>query len=324
MRIVGKFVAVTVLMFIPQAPPAPPAAPPVRLALTALKPEATIALTGEGHFAVAPAGVWLISRSQGTGTLIDAATNKTGAPVALGKGPCQGAVVAFKSLWTPLCDQPGVARAEVAADPPKVAVISAGRAERSVGPLTTGTGSIWMITDRAGTVARIDPDTNAVVAEVTVPGGAGALAFGQDAVWVASPSTNTVSRINGYSNVLTDTIKVGAAPTGVAIGEGSVWTWNAGDGSVSRIDPKANKVSETIKTGVKSTGGAIAVGEGSVWVSAPGAPLIRIDPVTNQLAQLFSGPDGGVIAIGHGSLWITATQSGVWRIDPKRVVATRK
>lgn len=304
--------------------PAPPAPPPIRLPITNLKPDAIIDQGGDRRIAVAVDAVWVSNRSTSSLTRVDPKTNAVGKPVSLGpaaSGPCQPVVGAFKSLWVVLCGSKGLARLDTAAEKPPIAVAVD---VRSGGPATTGTGSIWMITDTAGTLARIDPDTNAAVAEITVPGGANALSFGLGAVWVTSSTGGTVTRINGDTNVLVEIIKVGRGPVSVAVGEGSVWTMNGGDGTVSRIDPKTNKVTETIKSGVSGTEGTIAVGEGSVWLSAPGTPLTRIDPVSNRMVQQFTGPGGGALAIGVKSLWFAATPTAIWRVDPKRVEATVK
>lgn len=304
-------------------PPPPPAAPPLHLALTSVKPDAVIAAGGgDRRIVVTPDGVWVSNRQAGTLTRIDPKTHALGTPVAVGKEPCYSVLSAFKSVWTPLCGAPGLARVDTAAGAAKpLAVISIGI--RKPGPIVSGTASIWMITDE-GTLARIDPDTNAIVAEVTVPSGVESMAFGEAAVWIASASGNTLTRVNGHTNVVVDTIKVGRTPSAVAVGDGAVWTLNSGDGTVSRVDPKANKVTTTIKTGVTGRGGSIAVGEGSVWLSAPGAPLTRLDPLTNRMSQQFSGPGGGALAFGLKSLWLAATPTEIWRIDPKRVEATRK
>jgi len=299
----------------------PPTPPPLKIALTSLKPDAVIDVGGDRQIAVSPEAVWVSSRTAGTLTRIDPKTNAVGTRVVTGQGPCRSVLVAFKSVWTPLCDGPGLARVDASGDKPPV-VLNVG--VYAAGPIVTGTGSVWMITDPAGTLSRLDPDTNAVVAEVTVPAGATALAVGHDAVWVTSLATHVVTRINGHTNVLIEAIKVGRGPLAIAAGEGSIWTFNGGDGTVSRIDPATNKVVETIKTGVTGTTGSMVVGEGSVWLSAPGAPLTRIDPVTNSVRQQFSGSGGGVLALGLKSLWLTVTPTSIWRIDPKRVEATRK
>ncbi len=300
----------------------PPVPPPLKIALSSLKPDAVIDAAGDRQITVAPDAVWVSNRTAGTVTRIDPKTNVASAPMVIGQGPCRSLVVAFKSVWTPLCDGPALARVDAQSGKAAPVLIKVG--VNAAGPIVTVTGSVWMITDPAGTLARLDPDTNAVVAEVTVPAGAGALAAGNDAVWVTSATTDVVIRVNGHTNVLVEAIKVGRGPSAVASGEGSIWTFNGGDGTVSRIDPATNKVTETIKTGVTGTAGALVVGEGSIWLSAPGAPLTRIDPVTNSVRQQFSGTGGGALAIGLKSLWLTATPTAIWRIDPRRVEATRK
>ena len=324
----------------PENKPTPtPAAPPLLLPLTSLKPEATIAIGGERHIAVTPDGVWVSSRAAGTLTRVDATTHALGTPIPVGKEPCFSVLAAFKDLWIPLCGgsslvristppklpAPSAPSASPAPSPDKTAkppvVISLGI--RHAGPVATGASSIWMITDNAGTLARIDPDTNAIVAETTVPAGPTAIAFGEGAVWVTT-ANNMLTRVNGDTNVVVEHIKVGRAPAAVAVGDGAVWVLNSGDGSVSRVDPKTNKVTTTIKTGVTGAGGSIAIGEGSVWLSAVGMPLTRLDPATNRMVQQFQGPGGGALAVGLKSLWISATSTAIWRVDPRRVEATRR
>ena len=89
-----------------------------------------------------------------------------------------------------------------------------------------------MLTDKNGTLARIDPATNKVVAEIYVARGSYMAAFGEGAVWVTSTDGNLVSRVDPNTNLLTDSIPVGKAPRFLAIGEGAVWTLNQTDGSV--------------------------------------------------------------------------------------------
>jgi YVTN family beta-propeller protein len=193
----------------------------------------------------------------------------------------------------------------------------------SEGSIVAGAGSIWIITDAKGTLARIDPATNAVVAEVYVAPGSYGLAFGEDALWATSIERNTVARVDPHTNLIVSTIAVGKTPRFIAAGGGAVWSLNQGDGSVSRIDPATNKVVATIEVGVPGPGGDIAVGEGSVWVTAFEYPLSRIDPSTNTVVQQFTGKGGDAVRVGLGSVWLSNLEAGnVWRIDPRRVLAT--
>jgi virginiamycin B lyase len=129
--------------------------------------------------------------------------------------------------------------------------------------------------------------------------------------------------VNPHTTVVGETVKVGPKPGRLAVGEGGVWVLNRGDGSVSRIDPTTAKVVATIAVDAAVGEGDIAVGEGSVWVSAPGVPLVRIDPRTNRAVQRFDGAGGGVVAVGHGSIWVNATPATLWRLDPLLVATTR-
>jgi YVTN family beta-propeller protein len=132
-----------------------------------------------------------------------------------------------------------------------------------------------------------------------------------------------VTRVDPHANLIVETIKVGKMPGPIAGGEGAVWVLNRGDGTVSRIDPKSNRVTTTVDVGKAYGAGWIAVADGSVWVSAPGAPLARIDARVNRVVQLFTGDEGGPIVAAHKSLWMLVRPGVIWRIDPRFVQALR-
>ena len=193
----------------------------------------------------------------------------------------------------------------------------------SEGGLTTGAGSVWVMTDKNGTLTRIDPATNKAVAEISVAPGSYAVAFDDDVVWVTSTEKNVLSRVNARTNVVEETIPVGPRPRFLAVGEGSVWTINQGDGSISRVDVKSNKVVATIEAGIPGNGGEIAVGDGSVWVTSFEYPITRVDASTNKVVQQFYGDGGDAIRFGLGSVWLSNLRAAnVWRLDPKRIIAT--
>src|SRR5438128_7772844 len=122
-----------------------------------------------------------------------------------------------------------------------------------------------------------------------MPGGAAALLYHDDALWVTSGGGGKLTRVNAYNHEIVEAIDVGPRPSRLAAADGAVWTLNHGDGSVTRVDTATNKAVVTIKIGMEVAAGEIAAGDGSVWVSAPGVPLVRIDPRTNKVAQRFSG-----------------------------------
>jgi YVTN family beta-propeller protein len=261
-----------------------------------------------------------MQRSAGTVIRIQASDNAVGQPIAVGAQPCASAVVAFDSVWVPVCGEKAITRVSIKdrTASTKVPTLVAD----PDGRIASGIGSIWALVDRKGVLSRLDPDTNQPVAEIYVAGGASAVTFGEEALWVTSAAGNYLTRVNPHNNEIVETIAVGPQPGRLAVGEGAVWTLNRGDGSVSRVDPKTNKVVSTIAIGSQVAAGEIAAGEGSVWVSATGVPIVRIDPRTNRATQQFTGEGGGAILVAHGSLWVSADQH-TWRLDPKLVAAMR-
>ncbi len=292
-----------------------------QIPLSSLKTDATLAVALAPGAAASDDAIWIPDRTAGTVVRVDAKDNRIGAPIAVGAKPCASLVAAFTSVWAASCGDRVIAR--ITPSELKVSAKAAIAVADPDGRIAAGVGSIWVITDRKGVVARLDPDTNAAVAEIYVAGGAASVIFASDALWVTSGARNHLTRINPHNNQIVETIEVGPNPGLVAAADGAVWTLNRGNGSVTRVDPATNKVIATITVGQDVAGGEIAAGEGSVWISAPGAPLVRIDPRTNKVAQRFSGEGGGAVLVAHGSLWVAAGPRLTWRLDPKLVAGMR-
>ena len=286
-----------------------------------ITPDAVIPLELEPGAAVSPDAIYFPQSQSAAIVRVDASNNSPQKPVAIGHAPCGSLAVAFDTVWAPSCDGGHVSRVSVAhgnvsaslplpVAEPKGAIAAAGR-------------SIWLVTDSKGVVSRIDPATNTPVAEIYVAASPFAVVADDDVVWVTSEAGDTLTRIDANRNLIVEAIKVGPRPGPLAHGEGAVWTLNRGDGSVSRVDVKTNKVANTIKVDESVANGRIVVGEGAVWLTAPGVPLVRIDPRTNRVTHKFTGSGGGAIAVGHGSLWVNAGPKVTWRIDPRLVAALR-
>lgn len=315
------------LSFLAQAPkPARPPrpgvkAPNVRVAVTALKPEAVFDVPGAPDWIAIEESVWVSNYPKNTVARLDPKSNKVIAMVPVGDKPCSGLTTGFGSLWVPLCGDQALARVDLK-EGKVTARIPIGIGD-SEGGLAEGAGSIWLVTDNKGTLARIDPATNKVVAEIQVPAGSFAVAFGEGAVWVTGTEANVLTRINPDTNLVVETIPVAKAPRFLTIGGGFIWTLNQTNGDVSKVDPKTNKVVATIDVGVPGPGGEIAFGEGSVWVTSFEFPISRIDPALGRVVQQFAGEGGDAIRVGLGSVWLSNIRAGtVWRLDPRRIMAT--
>ncbi len=301
--------------------PSPKTPPAIRLPFTALVPESAIPIAAASDFTASDDALWIASRAGGEVTRIDAKTNAAAAKLSIGKDICGGAAAEFGAVFLPRCPAGAIARIDTktnALGPSIAAPVHQGG--RSV---ATGIGSLWVIADAGGTIARIDPVANAVVAEIHTDRGASDVAFGEGALWVANPEKKTVTRVNPHNNLIVKTIPVAGGPVALAAGEGAIWTWNRTDGSLSRINAGENKVEATIRSGLGSGDARIAAGEGSIWISRAGATLARVDPRTNHVAQIFTGNASGAIVVAHGSLWLAVSATTVWRLDPRRIEATR-
>jgi len=305
------------------APPPKPGVktPGVRMPIERLQPEAVFSVPGRPDWIAVDEAVWISNKPKDSVTRLDPKANTPSATITVGKNPCSGLVAAFGSLWVPSCGDRALTRVDLKEG--KVTVSIPTEVGSSEGSIVAGAGSIWMLTDSKGTLARFDPATNKIVAELYVASGSFGAAFGENALWVTSTDKDLVTRVDPRTNLIVETIPVGKAPRFITVGEGAVWTLNQGDGSVSKIDPKTNKVTATIEVGVPGEGGDIAAGEGSVWVTSFDFPISRIDPDANKVVQQFVGKGGDAIRVGLGSVWLSNLEAGtVWRLDPRRVEAT--
>jgi len=323
--------ACTPLLVTAQAP-APPAAAPqrpkrpgvstpgVRIPIARLKPAAVYTVPGAPDWMAIDKEVWVSNEPKNTVSRLDPAS-ETVTTFTVGKAPCSGLAAAFGTLWVPNCGDSTVTRLDLKDG--KVQATFPLTIADSEGGVATGAGSFWILTDKQGTLARVDPATNKVVAEIYVAAGSYAVAFGGNAVWVTSTEKNLLTRVNAQTNVVEETIPVGPKPRFLTVGEGAVWTLNQGDGSITRVDIKTNKVVATIEAGLPGGGGEISAGEGSIWATVFEYPITRVDPTTNKVAQQFVGEGGDSIRAGGGWVWLTNIRAGtVWRIDPKRILAT--
>lgn len=297
----------------------PPAAG--QIPISSVKHDAALAIALSPGAAASDDAVWIADRTAGTIVRVEAKDHRMSVPITIGATPCASLAVAFTTVWAPSCGDRHITRITPSDLKPsaKVAVAVAD----PEGRIAAGVGSIWVVTDRKGIVSRLDPDTNATVAEIHVAAGAASAVLAGDALWVTSGSGKHLTRINPHNNEIVETIEVGPNPGRLAAADGAVWTLNRGNGSVTRVDAATNKVVATIEAGTDVAAGEIAAGEGSVWISAPGVPLVRIDPRTNKVAQRFSGDGGGAVLVAHGSLWLAAGPQLTWRLDPKLVAGLR-
>lgn len=223
-------------------------------------------------------------------------------------GPCGAMAVAFGSLWVANCKGGTLYRINIKTSRIQ-AVIPTGignpKGELNV---VAGAGSIWVPSEEAGRIARIDPARNKVVATVTVDPGTFYLAFGFDALWAVSSVEQSLQRIDPHTEAVTKTVKLGKMPGFLAAGEGAVWVQEQGDGTVARIDPQTAEVSGRAKVGDTLIYGDIDVGGGNVWLRTTEAQtFVAINPASMEIvARAGKASGSGALRYTPSGIWTTA------------------
>ncbi len=223
-------------------------------------------------------------------------------------GACGTLIVGFNSLWLASCSEQAIYRVDKK-NGNILSVIPCRISDRNGEiMLAIGDGSLWVLSDSAGCITRINPQTNTIQKRIVVLPDSHCAVFDFGAIWITNTSTNSVQRIDPKTNSVVATISVGETPRFLAAGENGVWTLNQGDGTVSHINPKKNKVVAIIDTKVPGSGGDIATGAGRVWVRASKGSLLQaINPVSNAVETIYRPVSGsGAVRITKHFIWITA------------------
>jgi virginiamycin B lyase len=252
---------------------------------------------------------------------IDPKTNERVASVALAGEPCAGLAIGFGSLWVPLCTEaPSLARIDLAANR-LTATFAVGPAAPE-GGITTGAGNVWLVTDRSGSLARIDPVTGAIRQTVKVPAGSYNPLFSDGEIWVTRAESAEVTALNASTGSLIASVGTGPNPRFLTAAAGAIWTLNQGDGTLTRIDAQSHRATTTIALGTPGHGGDLGAGGGMVWTTMPKTPLSAVDTKNLVLQCQWTGPGGDSLGIGHDAIWLTDYHGGtISRIPLKDALA---
>jgi streptogramin lyase len=285
----------------------------------------SLAITGD-WLSAGDKGVWLSGET--AIYRLNPATGATVATVPVPQGPCEASATGLGALWTATCTKPGLARIDPATNKVsahrKLAVPADLDGEASIG---VGGGYVWLVVDgpdcSACRLAQIEPTSLQVVRQIPVSEGSAGVRFGEGAVWVTNPYDGTVTKIDYRRHTAGRVSRVGAQPRFFAVGEGAVWTLDQADGDITRLDPDTGK-STPIDLGFAGPGGDMTTGGGWVWARGSDQLLARIDPRTNEVAEIYGPASGsGAVIVGFGAVWFSAHDVGtVWRM-PLVVVAHR-
>jgi YVTN family beta-propeller protein len=278
-----------------------------------------LALAGAVLFVVTRPPPSLARVDPNTAAVIDAATGRVLAQVAVGTRP-DGITFGEGAIWTANTTDGTVSRI----DPRTRAVIQTVDVGAAPSGLAAGFGSIWVANSGERTVSRINASNNHVVQTINVGNGPTAVASGAGRVWVTNALDGTISRIDPELGKVSGTFRVGASPGAVAANDSGVWVANADAGTVSRVDPATGTTLASI--GVGSGPRALAFAGTALWVAnGLDGTVSRIDPVANRVtATIEVGQGPNAIAGTASQVWVAcALDGGVYRINPSTQAASR-
>ena len=235
--------------------------------------------------------------------------------------PCAGLAADADSLWVPLCGPvPQLAKIDLKTRS-LARVFPVGPAGPE-GGVAVGAGSVWLVTDKAGSLARIDPASGSIVQTVTLPAGSYNPVFSDGLVWVTRVDGAELTVVDPGTGAVSGHVAVGQHPRFTTAGGGAVWTLNQLDGSLSRIDAAGRAAAPALPLGTPGPGGDITFADGRVWTTMMKTPLTAIDARTDAILCQWTGEGGDSLGIGHGSIWLTNLRAGtVSRILLKDVPA---
>ena len=281
------------------------ATPPVPLAHASMPhEEQTLAVPGFADFlAVDGQSVWAtnkgrVERWSRQGKLAEVAMS----------GPCGAMAITSGSLWVADCKDRTLNRIDLQAAKTVAAIPTGIGSPDGELNVVAGAGSIWVPSEEAGMIARVDPATNKVTASIRVDPGSQYLAFGFGSLWAVSSKSRSIQRIDPATNTVVKKTALGKQPGFLAAGEGAVWVQEQGDGTVARIDPNTGDVSGRVKVGDTLAYGDIDAAGGKVWLrTTADQTFVVIDPTSLEILARAGKPSGsGALRYAGTGLWTTA------------------
>ena len=274
-----------------------------------LAPVATISLGKTADWvAITADAVWAASTGPFAVHRIDPKTNTRIASVDLPGEPCAGLAIGSGSLWVPLCTTP-TSLAKVSLSTNRLETIFGVGPAAAEGGVAFGAGSVWLIVNESGDLARINPVNGKILGIIRLAPGSYNPTFWRNTVWVTHAKGAEVTAVDAATGRITATIATGLHPRFLTAGAGAVWTLNQGDGTLTRVDARTKRT-RTISLDTPGHGGDIAFSEGRVWTTMPKVPLSLIDAATDRLLCQWAGAGGDSLGIGDEAIWLTDYHAG--------------
>ncbi|MFN4038513.1 MAG: YncE family protein [Erythrobacter sp.] len=222
--------------------------------------------------------------------------------------PCGTMAIVAGAVWGAECTGKQVYRVALGTGALETMIPTGLADPRGETNVVAGAGSIWVASDPAGKVSRIDPATNTVIAEIKAAPETAFLAFGFDALWAVSSAGQVLQKVDPATNSVVGTAPLGKQPGFLAAGEGAVWVQEQGDGTVAKVDPVSLEVLGRTKVGDNLKYGDIDTGGGAVWLrTTDDQTMVVIDPATLSIRARLGKPSGsGAVRYTPKGVWTSA------------------
>jgi streptogramin lyase len=136
------------------------------------------------------------------------------------------------------------------------------------GGVAVSSDSVWLVTDKQGSLARIEPGTGRVRQITHLPAGSYNPFYSEGQIWVTRADGSEVTSVDASTGAILATVPTGPGPRFLTAGAGAVWTLNQGDGSVTRIDTGTRQATSTTALSIPGKGGdSLGIGHGAIWLT---------------------------------------------------------
>ncbi|HYG95735.1 MAG TPA: hypothetical protein VD741_01380, partial [Solirubrobacterales bacterium] len=185
--------------------------------------------------------------------------------------------------------------------------------------IAAGAKTVWVTSERDGTLTRLDPETGKVVGRPRRLGrGIAGVAIGGNWTWATNPRRGELLRLDPRSGRVLRTVPVRGAPGPIALGGDRVWLADERGRGVSAVNAEGARL---YRSGMppQAPGLRLAWGAQSLWVAiADAASIRRVDPADFEAGEpirVGSGPAG--VTVAGGFVWVANSRSGtVSKVDP--------
>ena len=190
------------------------------LPMAELTPQVTLPTGKESSWAeVSPDAVWVASLQPYVLHRIDPKTDREVAKIDLPGNPCSGLAAGFGSLWVPLCGAiPSLARIDLATNALS-AVYKIGPAAEE-GGVAVSPDSVWLVTDKTGSLTRINPADGSVKQVVHLPADSYNPIYSDGLIWVTQAKASSVTAVDAASGEIRGTVTSGLHPRFLTAGAG--------------------------------------------------------------------------------------------------------